>query len=251
MSFLSRLHTDLRRSRLTRRGATQNPEAVARGLHKEYPRMERVPLPESAGELAHPYETLLEKRSSAGAFCAEGLSAAGWSALLAGLRAFPEAPRRRYPSGGALFPVETYILAFAPGDIRGVFHYHPKEHVLERLWDIPQDIESADFIRAEEESNAGSVILFTCVWDRTSAKYGDFSYTLALLEAGHMSQNILLAATALDLVARPLAGFDDELAHRLLDIDEHVEQPILAIAVGKKSPDEIGGKSQYEPDTNK
>lgn len=240
MSFLSRLHTDLRRARLTRRGATQNPDAVARGLHKEYPRMERIQLPASAGELAHPFETLLDKRHSADAFCAEGLSVAHWGGLLAGLRAHSETPRRKYPSGGALFPVETYAIAFAPGAMQGVFHYHPKEHALERLWDIPQDVESADLIRAEQESDTGSILLFTCVWDRTSAKYGDFSYALALLEAGHMSQNVLLAATALDLVARPLAGFDDELAHRLLDIDEHVEQPVLAIAVGKKQvPDEI------------
>ena len=43
-----------------------------------------------------------------------------------------------------------------------------------------------------------------------------FSYTLSLLEAGHMSQNILLSATALGLHTRPMADFKDDLVVRLL-----------------------------------
>ena len=62
-------------------------------------------------------------------------------------------------------------------------------------------------------------------------KYGDFAYTHALLEAGHMSENILLVATALDLLCRPMAGFNDELIPKLLDLDPEEEQPILTIMI--------------------
>src|SRR3989344_5429992 len=251
MSVLSNLHTDLRRARLTRRGATTPPDQAASGAHKEYPRMERILLPASPSELSQPLETLLERRHSAASIGSEALSPSAWSGLLAGLRAHSGVPRRRYPSGGGLFPIETYVVAFTPGEVRGVFHYHPKEHALERLWDIPAEIEPAELVRAEEGVATSSIILFTSVWERTSTKYGEFAYLLALMEAGHMSEDVLLATTALDLAARPFASFDDELAHHLLDIDERVEQPILAIAVGKrKVSDEINGGSQLKSDAD-
>ena len=74
-----------------------------------------------------------------------------------------------------------------------------------------------------------TLIVLTGVWGRSSAKYGDFAYLLALLEAGHMSQNILLVATALNLQTRPMMGFDDDIIPQLLDLDPEEEQPVLSI----------------------
>ena len=51
--FISHVHQDLRRSRLTKRGATARAEDVPQGLHKEYPRMERIMLPKPDPLLDH------------------------------------------------------------------------------------------------------------------------------------------------------------------------------------------------------
>ncbi len=73
-------------------------------------------------------------------------------------------------------------------------------------------------------------MVFTSVWGRSTPKYGEHAYSLALLEAGHMSQNALLVAHALGISARPLGGyFDDELT-ALLDIEPDREQPVHVIA---------------------
>jgi len=71
------------------------------------------------------------------------------------------------------------------------------------------------------------------VWGRSAAKYGDFAYVLALLEAGHISQNLLLAATALGLSTRPLAAFDAPAIETLLDLDPAHEQVVLTILLAK------------------
>ena len=80
--------------------------------------------------------------------------------------------------------------------------------------------------------DASAFLLFTAVWERTAAKYGDFGYLHAILEAGHMAQNVLLVASALKLSARPLGGFDDATIHNALGLDSDEEQPVYVIALG-------------------
>jgi SagB-type dehydrogenase family enzyme len=81
------------------------------------------------------------------------------------------------------------------------------------------------------------MIVFTSVWNRSSAKYGDLAYQHALLEAGHMSENILLVAGALHIGTRPYAGFDDAILEQLLDLGDG-EQIVHTITVckSKRSP---------------
>ena len=74
-------------------------------------------------------------------------------------------------------------------------------------------------------------LIFTAVWERTASKYGDFSYILSLLEAGHMAQNILLIATALGVCARPIGGFNDAAVKETLDIDNWEEQTVYTVAL--------------------
>ena len=88
-----------------------------------------------------------------------------------------------------------------------------------------------ELARHPEDLLFSSLLIFTAVWKRSSAKYGDFTYTLALLEAGHMSENVILTAGALDLRTRPMAGFDDDRILSLLDLDPEEEQPVHTITM--------------------
>ena len=51
-------------------------------------------------------------------------------------------------------------------------------------------------------------------------------------EAGHISQNLILAATALGLNARPFGGVFDDLLNEDLGLDTADEQFLLAVLVG-------------------
>jgi SagB-type dehydrogenase family enzyme len=234
-SFLSRLHADLRQTLLTRRGATHAPDDVPKGLHKEYPRMAQIPLPEPA-VLASSLESALERRHSTNTSETGIPLTLQDTASLFGpaLRRHTNDIRRNYPSGGALYPVETYLIAtLFEGAAPGIFHYHPTAHALERLWNLPAAFEMKQIVRHPDTLNPSALIVFTSVWSRSSAKYGDLAYQHALIEAGHMSQNILLLSSALGLETRPYAGFNDERIIELLDIDAGAEQPVHSITLSK------------------
>ena len=68
--------------------------------------------------------------------------------------------------------------------------------------------------------------------ERTAAKYGDRAERYTLLEAGHVTQNLLLQATALGLGAVPIGAFGELEVQQALGIpDDH--QPAYVVPVGR------------------
>jgi len=55
-------------------------------------------------------------------------------------------------------------------------------------------------------------------------------------DLGMSVMNLMLAATAHDLVARPMAGFKPDVVRELFNLEAD-QQPLIAIAVGKPSDD--------------
>lgn len=122
---------------------------------------------------------------------------------------------RSYPSGGALYPVEIYLVALnVSGLPGGIYHYNPRAHVLAPVREAlaPAEFRAALTTPAENE-NAAAAIILTSVLQRSTAKYGVRGYRFALLEAGHCGQNLCLAAEAAGLSTCLCGGyFDDRLA---------------------------------------
>lgn len=231
--FISHLHSDLRSTKSTHRGATHAARDVPQGIHKTYPRMDVIILP-SPQHIPMSLTQVLEKRNSystGGTNSTMSLDTLG-TLLGTALKKREGVKKRNYPSGGALYPIETYILTNAlkdNGKYPIVFHYNPTQHSLEKLWAVPADVPLQNLIQKFDTLSFSAIIVFTSVWKRSSAKYGDFTYTLALLEAGHMSENILLTAAALNLNARPMAGFDDQALTTLLELDMEEEQVVHTV----------------------
>jgi SagB-type dehydrogenase family enzyme len=142
--------------------------------------------------------------------------------------------RRVVPSGGALYPLELYPVLLRVAETNpGVFHLDPVRRVLEilRCEDVRRELGRASAF-PELLDRAAAVVFLTGVFWRTRFKYGLRGYRFALLEAGHVAQNILLAATALGVPALPLGGFYDSRVEELLDVDGVDESPVYAIAIG-------------------
>ncbi|HEY4527375.1 MAG TPA: SagB/ThcOx family dehydrogenase [Candidatus Paceibacterota bacterium] len=195
--------------------------------------MESIKLPDPM-PLPMPLAEAMEKRVSySGGNSESNLSLEVWGTLLGlALRGRADSIKRNYPSGGALYPVETYVIAHSiGGSAPAAFHYNPTDHALENLWNLPPDLQIKDLVPARKDLLFSSLIVFTSCWKRSSAKYGNLAYIHALLETGHMSENVLLASTALELKSRPMAGFSDDLLITLLDIDAEHEQPIHSIVI--------------------
>lgn len=215
---------------------------------KRYATAEKVSLP---GVFPLGFETpvaqVMQERRSRRAFASAQLTLEQMSALVrvaAGcnehdLSESPEVATatRFVPSGGALYPLEIYLLTTTPimeddqGQPAGAWHYDPRENCLERIL-VCKPEQISECFQSWPAEPPPMVVLITGVPKRQSWKYGARGYRYALLEAGHAAQNILLAATAMQLHACPVASFYDDALHDLLDLDGISEVALYTLFVG-------------------
>ena len=148
-----------------------------------------------------------------------------------GVRALP---LRAVPSGGALYPLELYVAALrVRGLDPGLYHFDPLRSGLALLRaGLASDEVTALSTYPEIVSGCGVLLLVAAIFGRTRFKYGLRGYRFALLEAGHVGQNVVLAATALGLAAVPLGGFYDRPTDEFLGLDGVNESTLYTIAIG-------------------
>jgi SagB-type dehydrogenase family enzyme len=142
---------------------------------------------------------------------------------------------RAYPSAGALYPLETYVLALdCPPLEQAAFHHDPHRRVLARVAACPPLPDLGRMIFADDLwQGAAAALVFTGVFARTQAKYGERGYRFVLLEAGHAAQNVLLAAAGLGLAAAPIGGFCEGALGAALGLDANVESPVYVVLLGR------------------
>ena len=143
-------------------------------------------------------------------------------------------PLRAVPSGGALYPLELYVAAFRIEGLEpGLYHFDPLAPALAVVHDsLAADDVSSLSTYPEIVAGSAAVMFIAAVFGRTRFKYGVRGYRFALLEAGHVAQNVLLAATAFGLGAVPLGGYYDRLTDEFLGLDGVNESTLYTVAVG-------------------
>jgi SagB-type dehydrogenase family enzyme len=149
-----------------------------------------------------------------------------------------EVTQRPCPSPGGLYPLETYVIARRVDGVEpGVHHYHSQTHSLALMREgiPPIAFESYLFMGQDYAANAAATLVLTFCPSRSLKKYADRGYRYALIEAGHVGQNIALATAALDLGCCPLGGFLDVELGQYLKVDPEREFPLYALAVGPKA----------------
>jgi SagB-type dehydrogenase family enzyme len=147
---------------------------------------------------------------------------------------------RTAPSAGALYPVETYLAVHKVEDLDpGIYHYDVQNHALEL-------ISAGDFRRDAAEAALGQsftasasvVLIWTAVFGRSKAKYRERAYRYVYLDAGHIAQNLALAAVALGLGSCQIAALFDDEVNGLVGADGEAESVIYMTAVGWPSDTE-------------
>ncbi len=194
-------------------------------------------------------EDALGRRRSARHFVKEPLRLADLSTLLAlgaggGPRMRVSAPlpqvlggppaARTYPSGGALYPVETVVYPLSVDSLgHGFYLYQPLGHSLLRLPGSQSPDQMAALLDDQMSLDATLCILFVTDFGRPSlTKYGVAAYRLMLLEAGHLAQNLLLVGAALGLGGLPLSGFYSEDLSRGAGLATAQHSVIYALVLG-------------------
>ncbi len=142
---------------------------------------------------------------------------------------------RMVPSAGCRHPFETYLMVnCVEGLESGVYRYLPKEHALV-LECLDKDLVDNLTLAAMGRVFIGSAPV-TFVW--TSIPYrSEWSYTTAahrviLMDAGHICQNLYLAAEAIGCGTCAIASFKQELMDKLVKVDGVDEFTVYMAPVG-------------------
>ena len=162
----------------------------------------------------------------------------------------PDHPGLRVtPSGGALYPVDVVVIAhLVRGLAPGAHVYDAAGHALVPRGQVPPEL----FHRAAGDTIAppqpALTLALVATFARTRAKYGLRGYRFALLEAGHLAQALLTAATALGLAALPWGGYVDDAVDTALDLDGVDRSCVYLVAVsGPPAPDPAPRASDGAP----
>jgi SagB-type dehydrogenase family enzyme len=141
------------------------------------------------------------------------------------------------PSGGALHPVECYVMARNVSGLRaGVYHYEAASHSLELL---QRGAPSRSIVKLLADQawygNAAFVVFMTGVFARTQWKY-DYAraYRAVLMEAGHLCQTFCLTATWLGLAPFCTIAFADSKIEKLLRLDGISESVLYVAGAGAR-----------------
>lgn len=143
--------------------------------------------------------------------------------------------KRAAPSAGALYPMDVYAVVGRDSVQQieaGVYHYEPAEHILSRITqgDVRDRVAGAALSQMWM-ARAPINLVITAEYNRVTAKYGKRGIRYALIEAGHIGQNLFLQAEALGLKAGIVGAFHDRELVEILKIPLSHE-PLLIMPAG-------------------
>jgi len=207
-------------------------------IYKEYAdsRKIEIPCPKSVGTMS--LDEALRKRRSIRSFSQKSIGTEQLSYLLWASTGIQRKERgyefRTVPSAGALYPVETYLTINRVEDLaQGVYHYSVKQHLLEelKLGDFRREVTLAA-LGQKMCSEAAVVFIWTAIFYRSKWKYKQRAYRYIYLDAGHIAQNLALAATSIGLGSCQIGALYDDELNQILNVDGVQESAIYMSAVG-------------------
>lgn len=171
-----------------------------------------------------------------------------------------EVLKRTSPSGGALHPTEAYVLAMrVQGLPRGLYHYRAGDHALQPM---PLRSPPADAVPGEDAldrlawlavggqgwfAGAHALVVLAPRFGRNFWKYRNHpkAYRVAILDVGHLSQSLQIAATARGLGSFVTAAINEVDIERALGLAGFEESPMAVCGVGIRA-DEMA-MSELDP----
>lgn len=141
---------------------------------------------------------------------------------------------RTAPSAGATFPLDLFVVVNqVSGLSKGLYQYLHHSH---KLLLVRNKIDIGMLAKAclgqRMVSEAGAVIVFSAVFERTTRRYGERGERYVHNEVGHASQNIHLMAASLNLGTVVIGAYRDNEVEELLDLGKGV-RVLYLMPVGK------------------
>lgn len=244
LSDLQKFHETTKLEKLVVSDDPKNwPDSWKQIFYKGYPRLSFQKLPKPFLDNKISLKEVLLQRSSIRQFSSGKIKKQDLGNLLfysCGMKDSRNEllPFRFYPSAGARYPIETYvvILKEGQGTKAGIYHYHLKSHSLEILTTSRFKKELFKSFSQTWIKKAPVLILNSAIFYRTEIKYGVRGYRHILGEMGCLNQNFYLLSSALKLNCCAIGGYFDDNLNKLLDLDGKEESVIGVLAVGYPKP---------------
>ena len=155
-----------------------------------------------------------------------------------GLRGKKYATLRTVACGGARHEFECYIAVLnVEGLQTGLYHYLPMTHEIELLY-VPAKLEQTVGIVLAGQTwcgEAGAVFFYSVVPYRAEWRYSASAHRVALIDAGHITQNLYVACSALNLGTCAIAALDTDACNALFGLDGQEEFIFYAATLGNIS----------------
>jgi SagB-type dehydrogenase family enzyme len=162
-------------------------------------------------------------------------------------------PLKPAPSGGARNPYEAFVSVRAVDGLEpGLYHYSAFDHTLEQVAD-PGPSDPIEMLAGQDwAAGMAALIFFVAVLERTTWKYEDpNAYRVVVIEAGHIAQNVLLAAHDCSIAACPTGAIAHSPIKRAFNLDKPenlTHTPVYCVGLGDPIPstDRIISNHQFE-----
>ena len=220
-------------------------------LAKEPMREESIELPKNFTdlELNNDILSVIYNRKSSRVYTQEKMSLLELSYLLWATQGVKDIRGRKYatlrtvPCGGARHEFECYMLIQnVEGLEDGSYHYLPMGHRLEMLH-TKAEIEAAEGKELREiitatlngqswASKANGVFYYSMVAYRAEWRYGIHAHRVALIDAGHITENLYIACCSANLGTCAIGALASDLCDRVFELDGVEEFAFYAASVG-------------------
>ncbi len=201
----------------------------------------RIPLPRPSADA--PLGHILRNRRSVRRFPDAPIMLAELAQLLwAAQGVTGEEGKRTAPSAAAQYPLSLYVVAGNVSELpSGLYAYEPQRHALARLATDDLRPALADAAIGEQPwvREAAVIVAISAnvaaINAHFSAQQPDWQRgaRYAYMEAGAVSENVHLQATALDLGMVLVGGFDDAAANAALPLGAN-EESVVLLCLGRK-----------------
>jgi len=148
-----------------------------------------------------------------------------------------EVTRRPYPSGGACYPFELYLVVTRCDELQpGSYHYDPASHRLEEL--SGQSADAERLVGATIAATGGDapdvLIIIAARFGRVTWKYRSIAYATVLKDLGALLQTMYLVATAMGLAPCAIGAGDSESFARVTGLPFAEEGSVGEFALGSR-----------------
>lgn len=163
--------------------------------------------------------------------------------LTQGVRKISQRPvtLRNVPSAGARHAFETYLLINrVEGLPSGLYRYAALEHSLVEIDRSPDinDRVTRSCLNQQQIANSAVTFFWIAVVERMYWRYTERGYRYLFLDAGHVCQNLYLAAETLGCGVCAIGAFDDDLLNTALGLDGETLFAVYGGTLGKRLENE-------------